>query len=201
MPTDANVALTGTRLTHSNAARAAPERRLIVVAQGKQFHNAELPEIWRIPDALMLSGPDRIASLERTIAGWRQSLNSRKPGSTATPAQKASWNEQKKKLDHDIAKFRKWNAPLKDHQKVDLQETRPGSKVWTFFDSKQGVRFDLRVVNTKKEFLRYLCKSKDLCEKNGGLFGSTRCVRRSCSIWPGAVLRNCRPQRIHGSPR
>lgn len=56
----AQVARTAEGLDHFNTLSLGPEERVIVVAQGKQFQNADMAEVFRIPDVLQKPGPERV---------------------------------------------------------------------------------------------------------------------------------------------
>ena len=153
MSNTTSVARTDTGQTHVNTTRVPLERRLIVLAQGKQFTNADLPRLWRMPDTLLLSGAERKAIVEEDVARWQFLLNSRKPSNTAPAAVKAAWNKENLNLTERVRKWRLCNKPLESHSRIDLVRDKPGRDVWIYNNLKQGVRYELRVVRSKQAFI------------------------------------------------
>lgn len=157
MANDTSVALTGSGRTHVNTVQVPPDRRLIILAQGKQFTDPELPKIWRVPSILLKSGPERKDVLENEmIASWKAWMNSRKPSSSASAKAKADWQKENAKLDAHIKEWRQNTLPLESHEKLTLVETPPGSGIWFYINRQQGVEFEIRRVTTKQAFVQPL---------------------------------------------
>jgi hypothetical protein len=120
----------------TGTAAAAPpppmEIRRIVLAQGKQFQNVNLPLLHRVPEILMLSGADRLAEIENQIKIVKSS--------TLSETEKQN----------SIAFWQK-HMVMRNHQKLDIKKTAPNTYIYE--SAIQNVRYELKITTKKKEFI------------------------------------------------
>ncbi len=144
-PIRALVARTAAGLTHSNTLAVPTERRLVVVAQGKQFHNADLNDAMKIPDILQVGGLERMMRVDGVIAGARAKWE-------ADPdPDKVS----RRDFERDMAAFRRKFLPFARHEALDIKPNGAAGE-FVYENAPQGVSFDLKFVTKKSEFVQYL---------------------------------------------